>query len=1582
MGVVLWASALLFASPSDSVVVFHELHYHPDEDGAGEWIELYNQYGVDIDLSGWELTDGVEYVFPDGTIIEGKSLLVIAANPSALEASHGLTNVLGPFAGNLDNAGERIVLENNSRRLMDSIDYNDRWPWPVAADGSGASLTKRLTHLPTGEAASWRSSLTIGGTPGAFEGFPDTNMLGFSEAGHDFIELANLNDDLLDLDGHVIASSSGEQYIFPAATIGAGSLHVVTFNQLGFQPATGDRLFLYSPVRRQVLDGIRVRETGLARLPGDIAGEFFRSDEATPGGANQLTFEEAIVINEIMYHPRPIFPNLGDSSGEIIFEGDALWRYYPTHGDPGDNWIQPDFDDSAWEQGAGAFGFGAGGIGETLRTELRTGSTRFYFRRQFDVSEDAARKRMQINLLADDGAAVYLNGEEIKRVRLPEGATQASEDVGDAVYESFVIEETTLNPGTNTIAVEVVQVSLFSNDVAFAMELLVVDNAVSDRFQKSDAEWIELYNRSDRPIDLGGWKLRGGVRFDFPEGASLEPDSYAVLCRNVSEFTQGHPDVNVLGEFNGRLADSSESLQLRDDRGNPADYVLYADGGRWDERADGHGPSLELRHPDADNAMPSAWRASDETARSEWQTYTYRATASTPVNGAPTLWQDFILGILDGAGECLLDDIRVIEDPDGAAIERLQNGSFDKGDAHWRLLGNHRHSMVEDDGTGNSVLRVVSKGATEYQGNQIETTLADRARIQADAVYEISYRARWISGASQLNTRLYFNRAAKTTVLAVPTNNGTPGRQNSQFFENTPPDFGRLTHAPVIPASGQDVTITVPVYDPDGIATAVVYSRVEGGDWNSAPMAIENGVLHGTLPSKEGVKPIQFYVEATDTLGMSSTVPALGADSFAFLRRPSLFGDTGGGGDVDDFRVLMFEADAEALHARGINTLSNERLGCTVIHDGVAYYDAGIRLKGSFVGRDADRVGFNIRFPSDQLFRGIHPKVSIDRSTHAVIGVDEVIIKHLATRAGGIPGMYDDIVHFFAPKKQHDGRALIRVAGFDDVYLDSQFESGGDGTMYEYEVYRWATTAVGGDPENNKNAGSLNSPNGFLNIAFRDFGNNKEDYRWHTLINTNRARDDYDSVIAFFKVFDLPAAQLEKTASAVMDVDSVLRTLAFQSLVGPGDAAYTGTNEHNFRLYAEPGGLVHYLPWDWDSAFQRPTSASLVGGGQLGKLVRIPSHLRRYHGHLLDIIERAIDETYLERWTDHYGALARQNFGGRRSYLNSRATFVRDRLPDPIPFEITTNDGEAFTTRESSIQLIGNGWIDVAEIRSATSGLLQVDWLDEERWRLTAPLNAGVNSLELNAYNHRGELVGSDNIAITNEGGLSAAAAGNLIISEIMYHPADGGVEYLELLNTSDAVLDLSGVRFGNGINFIFADDSTLAPAARLILTESAQLFAVLHGGERQVAGEFANETRLSNGGETLTLLDATGNVIESFAYNDGGNWPAGADGEGASLIRKDPVGDPGESANWRSSVDAPGMPSSEFGITTIERTPAGIEIRWFGRPGSYTIQYSQNLQTWMDVAVLEDALRFEDTESRRVSAPGGYYRLKLRLSP
>ncbi|MCA9185764.1 MAG: lamin tail domain-containing protein [Pirellulaceae bacterium] len=320
----------------DSTVVFSELMYNPagDTDDSLEWIELRNQLSVNMDISDWRLAGGVDYTFPDGTIVPGRGYLVVAIDPAALLDATGLANALGPYTGNLSNAGEEIRLYNGENRLMNSVDYGDAGDWPAAADGGGVSLAK-IDELRESESPSnWTFSAQIGGTPGVanFSVLPSVGKVAgamplvINEVSAvsplKFVEIRNVGSTPLDVGGVEITATgpTGGTYTLPSQQIPAGGYLALLETQLGFSLVDGEKLFLYQS-DSVLLDGQPI--TGRLRgLSTEHEFDWLFPSIATFGAENTFQFETDVVINEIMYHAQPQLAGNGqeyaDSTEEWI----------------------------------------------------------------------------------------------------------------------------------------------------------------------------------------------------------------------------------------------------------------------------------------------------------------------------------------------------------------------------------------------------------------------------------------------------------------------------------------------------------------------------------------------------------------------------------------------------------------------------------------------------------------------------------------------------------------------------------------------------------------------------------------------------------------------------------------------------------------------------------------------------------------------------------------------------------------------------------------------------------------------------------------------------------------------------------------------------------------------------------------------------------------------------------------------------------------------------------------------------------------------------------------------------------------
>ncbi|HUF64013.1 MAG TPA: lamin tail domain-containing protein [Verrucomicrobiales bacterium] len=1552
-------ASLLWASP-DSVVVINEIQYHPGgETEEAEWIEFHNQNAVDVDISGWKVCGGIAYTFPDGTVLTGKGYLVLAANPEWTPGSQGT------YTGRLSNGGEEIRLCNRNGHAMSVVDYGDGDSWGVGADGSGCSLAKVDEDGSSSLAENWRASLRRNGTPGATN-FPQgapPDGLRFHEicpagAEEPFVELRNDGMAAVALDGLILRSSAGENEIpVGAGDLEPGALAAVWVEASGWTGlADGDRVFLFAGDGETLLDAARVREAGRGRLPGGDS-RWYTPERATPGEANVFAFEDRVVINEIMYHHRAWYGEAGDATSLVKLG--SRWKYFQD-ATLGAGWAEEaEGGGGGWAEGDALLGKMAAGtaIPAPIGTEIAGGKPVSYFEIEFEVPADALGLPIYLRYVVDDGAVFYLNGTEVHRFNLPDGAISSTTKPLSTVQTpvlsaSVLLPEEEFQEGLNRLSAQVHSDGVFDTDIVFGAQVYPVGPGYPPlEHMENREEWIEFYNRGDDPVDLSGWELTDAVSYRFPEGAILAPGAYLVAARDAAALSRRLPGTAVVGDFSGALANDTDRIVLRDALGNPADEVRYYDGGRWPATADGRGSSLELRNPWADNSAAESWAGSDEGSKSEWREFSYTAPATrVPGSNDPRQWNEFVFGLL-GAGEFLIDDISVVEDPEGAGTQLIRNGDFKPslfgadGTQGWRFLGNHgghgRTVLVEDaDGDpASKVLRVTATGRTEHMHNHIETTLAGGARVVDGRDYHIRFRARWLSGSPRLHTRLYFNYLARTNFLQMPAEHGTPGARNSRFEENPGPVFKDLRQAPVIPMPGQATEVAVRIADPQGVARATLRWAQNGGEFQDTAMEEqEDGFYTAEIAGLPAATLAQYYVEAEDGAGAIEWFPAGGPESRALY---VVEDDRDSDGPAHNLRILTTPQDADWLH-QDYNVMSNHRMPCTVIYrEREIFHDVGVRLKGSQRGRNQPvRTGFILEFPRDRPFRGVHQGIAIDRSGAGdQYSQKEILVKHAINRAGGIAGMYDDLIHVITPREAHTGAAMLLMSRFQSRWLDTAFENGSDGNMYEYELIYYPTTTTGG-VEGYKRP----NPDNVSGVPLRDLGPEKDAYRWHYILENNTDGDDYAPLIRLLQTMGMSQGpEFHAQARETLDIDQWLRAFAIQVLFGIGDN-YSSGAQHNAIFYFRPSdGRALHFPWDLDFTFSSGTTSSLTPNADLTKLVSDPVNRRSYYAHLHDLTDEVFNREYLGPWAEHYSAfLPRENLTTHLSYIEQRSAYVKSQINSQYPqvaFEITTNGGQNFETAEPWLTLEGRGGINVRGIRlNGAEESLEVVWTSGDSWRVRFPLQPGGNAIHLQAVDYQGSTgsifapLGDDSITVTYTGSVRPAAAGNLTVSELMYHPPDPSAaergfgfedadefEFIELMNIGGFPIDVSGVRFSDGIEFVFGSGSPriLPAGARVVLVENFAAFAARYGASPVPEGQYGG--RLSNSGETITLLDASGGVIESFTWRDSDPWPAAADGLGSSLDRIDPASgnDPADPGSWRASA-AGGSPGSGDAVEGI----------------------------------------------------------------
>ncbi len=177
-----------------------------------------------------------------------------------------------------------------------------------------------------------------------------------------------------------------------------------------------------------------------------------------------------------------------------------------------------------------------------------------------------------------------------------------------------------------------------------------------------------------------------------------------------------------------------------------------------------------------------------------------------------------------------------------------------------------------------------------------------------------------------------------------------------------------------------------------------------------------------------------------------------------------------------------------------------------------------------------------------------------------------------------------------------------------------------------------------------------------------------------------------------------------------------------------------------------------------------------------------------------------------------------------------------------------------------------------------------------------------------------------------------------VVISEIHYNPAGGSsLEFVELYNPGSASVSIAGWQFSDGVSYTFPEGAAVDAGGRVVICSNRNVLAAEFGlAADGLFGDY--EGQLSNGGETLTLVDSDGVLVDSVRYDDVPPWGS-ADGTGSSLERvcasfssqhpanwvaNDAVGPTPLAAGSDEQCPPPAVPPPSIAINEISYHPVG----------------------------------------------------------
>ncbi len=158
-----------------------------------------------------------------------------------------------------------------------------------------------------------------------------------------------------------------------------------------------------------------------------------------------------------------------------------------------------------------------------------------------------------------------------------------------------------------------------------------------------------------------------------------------------------------------------------------------------------------------------------------------------------------------------------------------------------------------------------------------------------------------------------------------------------------------------------------------------------------------------------------------------------------------------------------------------------------------------------------------------------------------------------------------------------------------------------------------------------------------------------------------------------------------------------------------------------------------------------------------------------------------------------------------------------------------------------------------------------------------------------------------------------------LRISELMYQPAAasnaGDYEYIELQNIGSTALDLSGVRFTNGLDYTFLPGTTLGAGAYIVVAKNRSAFLSRYPRSAGALAPGSFSGALDNTGETLALTLPSPWYVHILRFRFEPTWFASASGGGHALVVANPATTPPidwrEPTTWRASSAIHGSPGT-----------------------------------------------------------------------
>lgn len=1178
--------------------------------------------------------------------------------------------------------------------------------------------------------------------------------------------------------------------------------------------------------------------------------------------------------------------------------------YVPTNNNLGVDWTLPNFNDSAWLHGSNGVGFEtapaqpslAGQFSTDIDGLMRTRSPSAFIRIPFVVNDPSAFDVITLRMKYDDGFVAYVNGAEVARrnVTVANSVSDFSDTQGSNNWFYGYYNKTTDGDATYQAS----DFTAFPRAAGAWGAANFWTGTMWDWFA-GNPPWTEISATGGHPNGSNNGNQHWAIRRWVSEVAGNITVHFRLAKSNVGggNGVTGRIFHNGVEQFTRTIAFNDGGTLTNDVSitgvmiGDTIDIALDATGTDG-QATDGSDGSIYTAVIDLDTGSPFTWDAVAASSRADTQ-----ATA--------------------------FEDIDISNVSSG-----IQPGT------NWLAI----HGLNFTAADGDFLIAA-----------QIETR----------------------STAVQLDQVRYFTAP-------------TPGAGNGSGVQNLGPIISDPEHTPHVPKTNEDIIVTArvsPTFAPVA-AVSLVY-RIMFMATNTIPM-LDDG-LHGDGAPGDGVygaiipsalstngQMRRWYITARDTAGRPTRYPTFANPA----NSPEYLGTIVHAPQTNGLPILhLFIPDAT------LNSANNDSAGrypVSLFYLDRFYDNCGINRHGQS-SAGFPKKSYDIDFNPGENFTWREGEATVDDVNLLTTYPDKAHIRNII----GYYGTYvpaDSPYHFVEHIRVHHNAAF---------YGDWHMVENGDANYLE---------RLGLDP------------NGALYKMYNTFTDPATD----VLISsaeaekkTRKQEGNADLVALFNGLVTGTAAAKATYMWDNVNVPEVANTMAARIVTGDIDCCHK-----NYYFYRDSDGTGEWwvMPWDIDLSFGRnwasattywqdemfPNNGLFVGNnnGFLQTVFNTTQSRQMYLRRLRTLLDEVLQPTntppdqlkYEKMIAEHapkmipdalldfqkWGTWGSGSAGPiptnhpqyfnvtqaitqltnylpqrRNALIHARTAGGSTEIPPSQPTNVIIRIGNIefnpsnANQAEEYIQIVNTNNISVDISGWKLSGGANftfrggsvivsnsIAYLSPNvkafRQRATSP-RGGQNLLVLGPYDGqlsargetlmltdtRGRLVASNTYV-----GAPSLPQQYLRITEIMYHPPVPPLgspyvredhEYLELKNIGPAGMNLAGVHFTNGIDYVFGN-VTLNAGQTLILAKNPAAFTSRYPGVANVFGPYTGS--LDNKGERIRLDDAVGEKILDFSYNN--SWYPMTDGLGLSLVivnENAPWFTWDEKASWRPSSVFSGSP-------------------------------------------------------------------------